>query len=169
MSAREHIRVVAVIQARWGSPRLPGKVLKPIAGQPLLWHIVHRLKKCRLLEDIAVATTVNPADEAIVEWCNANGVIVVRGPEDDVLARYARAAEKLDADIIVRVSSDAPFIDAGFVDHLIAALIEQDGDYVMMQEGSPCAHEGVDPFSRRGLDKLAMDAGDDPAAREHVT
>src|SRR5471030_1273382 len=70
--ARENIRVVAVIQARMGSTRLPGKVLKPIAGQPLLWHIVHRLKKCHLLEDIAVATTVNPADEAIVEWCNAN-------------------------------------------------------------------------------------------------
>jgi spore coat polysaccharide biosynthesis protein SpsF len=169
MSAREHIRVVAVIQARMGSTRLPGKVLKPIAGQPLLWHIVHRLKKCRLLEDIAIATTVNPADAAIVEWCDANGVMVVRGPEDDVLARYAGAAEKLDADIIVRVSSDAPFIDPAFVDHLIATLIEQDGDYVLLEEGAECAHEGVDPFSRRALDRLMMDAAHDPAAQEHVT
>jgi spore coat polysaccharide biosynthesis protein SpsF len=167
--AHENIRVVAVIQARMGSTRLPGKVLRPIAGQPLLWHIVHRLKKCHLLEDIAVATTVNPADEAIVEWCSANGVMVVRGPEDDVLARYASAAEKLDADIIVRVSSDAPFIDPGFVDHLIATLIEQDGDYVLLEEGAECAHEGVDPFSRRALDRLMMDARNDPAAREHVT
>ncbi|HEX4177814.1 MAG TPA: NTP transferase domain-containing protein [Rhizomicrobium sp.] len=167
--ARENIRVVAVIQARMGSTRLPGKVLKPIAGKPLLWHIVHRLKACRLLEDIAVATSVNPADEAIVEWCNQEGVIVVRGPEDDVLARYARAAEKLDADIIVRVSSDAPFIDAGFVDHLIATLIEQDGDYVLLEEGAETAHVGVDPFSRRALDRLMMDAAHDPAAKEHVT
>ena len=167
--ARENIRVVAVIQARMGSTRLPGKVLKPIAGKPLLWHIVHRLKACRLLEDIAVATSVNGADEAIVEWCNANGVTVVRGPEDDVLARYAQAAEKLDADIIVRVSSDAPFIDAGFVDHLVATLIEQDGDYVLLEDGEPCAHEGVDPFSRRALDRLMMDAAHDPDAREHVT
>jgi spore coat polysaccharide biosynthesis protein SpsF len=167
--ARENIRVVAVIQARMGSTRLPGKVLKPIAGQPLLWHIVHRLKKCHLLEDIAVATSVNPADDAIVEWCDSQGVMVVRGPENDVLARYARAAEKLDADIIVRVSSDAPFIDPGFVDHLIATLIEQDGDYVLMEEGAECAHEGVDPFSRRALDRLMMDAAHDPAAREHVT
>ena len=166
---REHIRIVAVIQARMGSTRLPGKVLKPIAGQPLLWHIVHRLKACRLLEEIAVATTGNPADDAIVEWCDKNGVTVVRGPEDDVLARYARAAEKLDADIIVRVSSDAPFIDAGFVDHLVATLIEQDGDYVLLEEGAECAHEGVDPFSRRALDRLMMDAAHDPAAREHVT
>jgi spore coat polysaccharide biosynthesis protein SpsF len=167
--ARENIRVVAVIQARMGSTRLPGKVLKPIAGKPLLWHIVHRLKACRLLEDIAVATSVNPADEAIVEWCNQEGVIVVRGPENDVLARYARAAERLDADIILRVSADAPFIDAGFVDHLIATLIEQDGDYVLLEEGADTAHVGVDPFSRRALDRLMMDAAHDPAAKEHVT
>ncbi|MFO1246907.1 MAG: NTP transferase domain-containing protein [Alphaproteobacteria bacterium] len=166
--ARENIRVVAVIQARMGSTRLPGKVLKPIAGMPLLWHIVHRLKACRLVEDIAVATSMNAADEAIVEWCNAQGVTVVRGPEEDVLARHARAAEKLDADIIVRVSSDVPFLDAGYVDHLIATLIEQDGDYVMMEDGAVCAHEGVDPFSRRALDRLMMDAAHDPAAREHV-
>jgi spore coat polysaccharide biosynthesis protein SpsF len=167
--ARENIRVVAVIQARMGSTRLPGKVLKLIAGKPLIWHIVHRLKACHLLEDIAVATTVNPADEAIVEWCNHEGVTVVRGPEDDVLARYATAAEKLDADIIVRVSSDAPFIDPSFVDHLVATLIEQDGDYVLMEDGAECAHEGVDPFSRRALDRLMMDAANDPAAKEHVT
>src|SRR5471032_937748 len=135
MSAREHLRIVAVIQARMGSTRLPGKVLKPVAGKPLLWHIVHRLKACRLIEDIAIATTTNPLDEAIVEFGAAEGVSVVRGPEDDVLARFAMAAEALDADVIVRVSSDAPFIDAGFVDHLIATLIEQDGDYVLMEEG----------------------------------
>ena len=169
VSEREHIRIVAVIQARMGSTRLPGKVLMPVAGKPLLWHIVHRLKACRLLEDIAVATTVNPADQAIVDWCEGEGVTVVRGPEKDVLARFARAAEKLDADVIVRVSSDAPFIEAGFVDHLIATLIEQDGDYVLMENGAECAHEGVDPFSRRALDRLMMDAAQDANAREHVT
>jgi len=163
------LRVVAVIQARMGSTRLPGKVLKPIAGRPLLWHIVHRLKACRLIEDIAIATTTNPLDQAIVEFGKANNVAVVRGPEDDVLARFADAAEILDADIIVRVSSDAPFLDAGFIDHLIAALIEQGGDYVLMEEGAICAHEGVDPLTRRGLDKLMTQARHDPAAREHVT
>src|SRR6201994_4229579 len=162
-------RIVAVIQARMGSTRLPGKVLKPVAGKPLLWHIVHRLKASKLIEQIAIATTTNPLDEAIVEFGAAHGITVVRGPEDDVLARFALAAEKLNADIIVRVSSDPPFVDAGFVDHLVSSLIAQDGDYVLMEEGVPCAHEGVDPFSRRGLDKLMMDAGDDPAAREHVT
>ncbi|HEY4274702.1 MAG TPA: NTP transferase domain-containing protein [Rhizomicrobium sp.] len=162
-------RIVAIIQARMGSTRLPGKVLRPVAGQPLLWHVIHRLKASRLIQDIAIATTTNPLDEAIVEFGAAHGVTVVRGPEDDVLARFARAAEQTDADIIVRVSSDAPFLDAGFVDHLVASMIEQGGDYVLMEDGVPCAHEGVDPLTRRGLDKLILDAGDDPVAREHVT
>ena len=169
MIEREHLRIVAVIQARMGSTRLPGKVLRPVAGQPLLWHILHRLKQSRLIEDIVIATTTNPLDEAIVEFGAVHGIAVVRGPENDVLARFARAAELSDADIIVRVSSDAPFLDARFIDHLIASLIEQDGDYVLMEEGALCAHEGVDPLTRRGLDKLMMDAGDDPVAREHVT
>ena len=152
-----------------GSTRLPGKVLKPVAGKPLLWHIVHRLKASRLIEDIAIATTTNPLDEAIVEWGAAEGIPVLRGPEDDVLARFARAAEVLDADIVVRVCSDAPFLDAGFVDHLVASMIEQGGDYVVMEKDAVCAHEGVDPLTRRALDKLMMDAGDDPVAREHIT
>jgi spore coat polysaccharide biosynthesis protein SpsF len=161
--------IVAIIQARMGSTRLPGKVLRPVAGQPLLWHVIHRLRKSRLIRDIAIATTTSPRDEAIVEFGAVHGVTVVRGPEDDVLARFARAAEQTDADIIVRVSSDAPFLDAGFIDHLVASLIEQGGDYVLMEDGAPCAHEGVDPLTRRGLDKLILDAGDDPVAREHVT
>ena len=165
----DHLRIVAVIQARMGSTRLPGKVLKPIAGAPLLWHIVHRLKRSQLIERIAIATSTNPRDDAIVEWAKANAVPVVRGPEDDVLARFARAAELLDADIVVRVSSDAPFVDAGFVDHLLEALIAQNGDYVLLEEGAECGHEGVDPFSRRALDRLMMDAAADPVAREHVT
>lgn len=169
MSVREHLRIVAVIQARMGSTRLPGKVLKPIAGQPLLWHIVHRLKASHLIEDIAVATTTNPRDDAIAEFGRVHGVSVVRGPEDDVLARFARAAEALDADIVVRVSSDAPFIDASFIDHLVASMIEQGGDYVLLEDGAITAHEGVDPLTRRALDKLMMDAHDDPVAREHVT
>jgi spore coat polysaccharide biosynthesis protein SpsF len=166
-SEREHVRVVALVQARMGSTGLPGKGLKPIAGQPLLWHVVHRLKTCRLLEDIAVATSSNAADDAIVEWCNTHGVTVVRGPENDALAAHARAAEKLDADIIVQASCDAPFIDAGLVDHLVATLIEQDGDYVVMDNET--GQEGVEAFSRRALDRLMMDAAHDPAARAQVT
>lgn len=165
----DHMRIVAVIQARMGSTRLPGKVLKPVAGKPLLWHIVHRLKRSQFIERIAIATSTSPLDDAIAEFGREHGVPVVRGSEDDVLARFARAAELLDADIIVRVNADAPFIDAGFIDHLITAMMEQNADYVLLEEGAVTAHQGVDPFSRRALDKLMMDAHDDPAAREHVT
>ena len=165
----EQLRIVAIVQARMGSTRLPGKVLRPIAGRPLLWHIVHRLKKSHLIADVAVATTTNAADDAIVEFGRENGVAVIRGPQDDVLARFALAAEATDADVIVRVSSDAPFIDPGFIDHLLTAMIAQGGDYVLMEDGARTAHEGVDPFTRRGLDKLMMDAHDDAVAREHVT
>jgi spore coat polysaccharide biosynthesis protein SpsF len=90
-----------------------------------------------------------------------------RRPEDDVLARFA-LAEVLDADIIVRVSSDAPFIDADFVDHLVASMIEQSSDYVLLEDGAGGARS-VDPFTRRALDKLMMDARNDPVAREHIT
>jgi len=165
----EHLRIVAIVQARMGSTRLPGKVLRPIAGHPLLWHIVHRLKKSHLIEDVAIATTNNPLDDAIVAFGREFGVAVIRGPEENVLARFALAAEATGADVIVRVSSDAPFIDAGFVDHLLTAMIAQGGDFVLMEEGAATAHEGVDPLTRRGLDKLMMDAPDDPVAREHVT
>lgn len=171
MTSHAHIRprIVALIQARMGSTRFPGKVLKPIAGRPLLWHIVERLKRSQTIDAIAVATTINPLDDAIVEFGVQHDVTVVRGSEDDVLSRFAKAAEALDADIVVRVSSDAPFIDAGFIDHLVTALIEQDGDYVLLEDGAITAHEGVDPFTRRALDKLMMDAHGDAVAREHVS
>lgn len=161
-------RVVAVVQARMGSTRLPGKVLKPIAGKPLLWHVIHRLKKSRWVNDTVIATSTNPTDDAIVEFCRHNNTQVVRGQEFDVLSRYARAAELTDADVIVRVCADAPFIDPGYIDHLVEALVKQGADFVQLEEGAVTAHEGVDVFSRRGLDKLMMDAADDPVAREHV-
>lgn len=168
MNTVEPRRVVAVVQARMGSTRLPGKVLKPIAGRPLLWHVVHRLEKSHWVNAIVVATSINPRDDAIVEFCRLNGIQVVRGQEFDVLSRFARAAEITDADVVVRVCADAPFIDPGYIDHLVQALVDQGGDFVQLEEGAVCAHEGVDVFSRHGLDKLMMDASEDPVAREHV-
>ena len=162
-------RVVAIAQARMGSTRFPGKVLRPIAGKPLLWHVVHRLRRCRRLDQIVIATSTNPRDDAIATFCREEGIETVRGPEDDVLARFALAAEKTQADVILRVSCDAPLLDAAFIDHLVASLIAQDGDYVLLEPGALCAHEGVDAFSRRGLEKLVREAGKDPVAREHVT
>ena len=161
--------VVAIVQARMGSTRLPGKVLKPVAGKPLLWHVLYRLMRCETLDWIVVATSDNTRDDAIEAFCRNEKIDVVRGPENNVLERFKLAAEQTEADVIVRVSADAPFIDAQFVDHLVTSLIAAGGDYVLVEPGAPCAHEGVDPFSRRALDKLVAEAADDPVAREHVS
>ena len=162
-------RVVAIVQARMGSTRLPGKVLKPVAGKPLLWHVLYRLTRCKTLDWIVVATSDNPRDDAIEAYCRDEKIEIVRGPEDNVLARFKLAAEQTEADVIVRVSADAPFIDGQFVDHLVKTLIAADGDYVVVEPGAQCAHEGVDPFSRRALDRLVAEAAHDPVAREHVS
>ena len=162
-------RVVAIVQARMGSTRLPGKVLRPIAGKPLLWHVVHRLRRCRTVEAIVIATSTNPRDDAILNFCRDERIDAIRGPEDNVLARFALAAERSGAGVIVRVSADAPLLDAAFIDHLVEELIAKDGDYVLIEPGTLCAHDGVDPFSRRALNKLLSEAAQDPVAREHVT
>jgi len=169
MSTPDKPRVVAIVQARMGSTRFPGKVLKPIAGKPLLWHVIRRLSRCELIDQIVIATTTNLRDHAIVQFGREHDIEVIRGPEEDVLARFAIAAETMKADYIVRVSSDAPFLDPGFIDHLTGALIAQDGDYVLLEDGAVTAHEGVDPFSRRALAKLMAEARDDTIAQEHVT
>lgn len=161
--------VVAVIQARMGSTRMPGKVLRPVVGMPLLWHVVHRLKKSQLIDTIVVATSDNPKDNEIVTFCREYGVDVVRGSETNVLSRFAKAAENFDADIIVRVCSDSPFIEGSYIDHFISALIAQNCDYVLPDETKPNAHQGIDVFTRRALDKLLKNAADDPVACEHVT
>jgi spore coat polysaccharide biosynthesis protein SpsF len=167
MSKKPHI--AAVVQARMRSTRLPGKVLKEIVGQPLLWHILHRLRKSELIQTICVATTTDPADDPIATYALAQGAKVVRGPEDDVLARFALASHLIDPDIIVRVNADAPLVDAAFVDHLIREMMRSQADFVMLKPGLSAIHDGADPMSRWALDKLVLTAHKDPVAREHVS
>ncbi|PWV63306.1 cytidylyltransferase domain-containing protein [Plasticicumulans acidivorans] len=162
-------RVVAVIQARMGSSRFPGKVLAPLAGQPLLWHLLQRLRRCRTLDAIVVATTTAAADDALAAWAAAQGVSVVRGPEDDVLARFALAAEASQADIVLRVTGDAPLIDPGLIDALVEALCTSGAEHALGRAGFATLHEGIDPFTRGALQRLLDEAGDDPLAREHVS
>ncbi|HTC84121.1 MAG TPA: NTP transferase domain-containing protein, partial [Rhizomicrobium sp.] len=146
--------VVAVIQARMGSSRLPGKVLMPVAGEPLLWHILHRLNKCRMVDAVAVATSTDPGDDAIAQFCADSGVTCVRGPLHNVLERYRLAAAKTVAQTLLRVTGDAPLIDPGLIDYLVYTIVKAGADYVQFETGTLCAHEGVDVFSRRALDWL---------------
>ena len=161
--------VVAVIQARMSSSRLPGKVLMPIAEKPLLWHVVHRLRQCRSVDRIAIATSTDARDDAIEAFCATEGILCVRGSLDNVLDRYRLAAERSGARTLLRITGDSPLIDPGFVDYFIAGLAASGGDHVQLAPGALCAHEGVDVFSRHALDWLLTHAADDPVAREHVT
>lgn len=162
-------KVAAVIQARMRSTRLPGKVLQNVAGKPLLWHVLHRLRKSEWIGTLCVATTTDPADDPLVAYAQEQGAIVVRGPEENVLQRYALAASQLDADIIVRVTADAPLVDAGFIDYLISEMMRNEADFVVLKPGLSAIHEGADPMTRHALERLAAEAGDDPVAREHVS
>ncbi|NQV22208.1 MAG: NTP transferase domain-containing protein, partial [Rhodospirillales bacterium] len=161
--------VAAIIQARMGSSRLPGKVLRMLAGKPVLWHIVHRLRKSTRIDRIAIATTTDTADDPIEAFARAEGVTVVRGPEDDVLARFAIAADVLEADVILRVTGDAPLVDPKVADQLIRALEDADADYATYAPEGIAIDEGFSPLSRRALERLCEVAPDDPVAREHVT
>jgi spore coat polysaccharide biosynthesis protein SpsF len=109
----------AIVQARMGSTRLPGKILKPLAGRPALWHLVDRLNRSKRLKEIIVATTANQEDAVVVKFCEENGIRWFRGSENDVLDRYYQAAKACAADPIIRITADCPVIDPAIVDEMI--------------------------------------------------
>jgi spore coat polysaccharide biosynthesis protein SpsF len=123
------LRIVAIIQARMGSSRLPRKVLMDLAGATVLDRVLNRLGRSNLLQEVLVATTTEPGDDVIVEHCERSGRKVFRGSELDVLDRYYRAAKKIDADVVVRITSDCPVIDPQVTDATIRAFLDQHADY----------------------------------------
>lgn len=123
------MRAVAIIQARMGSTRLPGKVLEDIGGETMLARVVRRTQQSRLLDQIVVGTTCEPSDDAIVAECERLAVPAFRGDERDVLDRYYHAAVAYEADIVVRITADCPFIDPEMLDQLMRAFIDEQPDY----------------------------------------
>jgi spore coat polysaccharide biosynthesis protein SpsF len=121
--------IVAVIQARMGSKRLPGKVLKDLGGDTVLGRVVSRVRQCRLVNDLVVATSTDPADDIILNECRRLGIRAFRGSEQDVLDRYYRAAREAQADVVVRITSDCPLIDPGVSDKTIQAFLDVRPDY----------------------------------------
>jgi spore coat polysaccharide biosynthesis protein SpsF len=126
------LRVVASVQARMGSSRLPGKVLKVVAGRPLLLWQVERLNASRLVDEVVVATTTNPKDDEIAEMCLQHDVTVFRGSEADVLSRIADLVVLHRADVHVECFGDSPLVDPQIVDEFIGYLLKNcaEVDYV---------------------------------------
>src|SRR5215469_8186363 len=163
------MRVAAIIQARIGSTRLPGKVLRDLGGRTVLERVVSRTRKCTLVNEVIVATSVNPGDDVIVEACVRLRVRVFRGSEHDVLDRYFRAAEAAQAQVVVRITSDCPLIDPEVSDQAIRAFLDARADY---------ASNVLERTYPRGLDtevvalqalECAFREAKEPFQREHVT
>jgi len=123
-------KIAIIIQARVGSTRLPNKVLKDLAGKPVLWHVVDRLKHSKLITDIIIATTILPEDDAIQKFCEENNVKFSRGSSENVLSRYYEAAKKFNADVIIRITSDCPVIDPVLLDEMIEVYLQGGADYL---------------------------------------
>lgn len=115
-------RTVAIVQARMGSARLPGKVLRNLGNVPILGWVLERLQQATELDEIVVATTQEIRDDPIESFANRLGVPVFRGDEHDVLSRYLGAAAEHHADLIVRVTADCPFIDPELVDQVVTQI-----------------------------------------------
>jgi spore coat polysaccharide biosynthesis protein SpsF len=123
------LKVVAIVQARMGSTRLPGKVLQDLEGKTMLTRVVERARQAKGINEILVATTDRPTDDAIVEECRRHSVKVSRGDQDDVLDRYFRAAQLAKAEAVVRITSDCPLIDPEITGKTVAAFLEAQPDY----------------------------------------
>ena len=162
-------KVAAIIQARMSSSRLPGKVLRPLAGMPVLEHVVRRMARAETVDTVAIATSTDPSDDALERFADDLGIPCIRGPLDNVLMRYVMAAEALQPDVVIRVTGDAPLVDPRLTDLMVRAMVAAEADFVDLQTGGLVSDEGYTPMSRRALDRLAAEHGDHPAAREHVS
>jgi len=162
--------IAAIIQARLGSTRTPGKTMKLIGNKPLLEYSVERTRLARYIDKVIVATTTSDKDHLISEWCKEKGIDSFRGSEDDVLDRYFQTASHFKADIIVRVTSDCPFVDPQIVDLLILSLKVFGADYASNRIKNRSWPHGLDieVFTFNAL-KTAWKNGKEKREREHVT
>jgi spore coat polysaccharide biosynthesis protein SpsF (cytidylyltransferase family) len=162
--------VVAVVQARMSSTRLPGKVLAELAGRPAIELLLERLSRARELDRIVVATSVDPSDDPVAATVANAGIAVVRGPLQDVLARYALAGETHDCDAVVRITGDCPLIEPAVVDLVVARWRAGTEDFVANCFEPRTYPQGTDTevISWPAL-REAADEAVDPIEREHVT
>lgn len=172
------MKILCIIQARMGSSRLPGKVLKEINGHPMIYYTLKRLKQSRYINEVILATSIKDIDTPLVEYVSNLNIPVFRGSEDNVLERYKLASDKYDGDIIIRVTGDCPLIDPVIVDNVITKYLMCDYDYLRLDVPETFIRGfDVEVFSKKALDKVYSIAcskeniknKDYEPFREHVT
>jgi spore coat polysaccharide biosynthesis protein SpsF len=160
-----------------GSNRLPGKVLMPIMGKPMLWHIVHRVRGVPSIDQVVVAVPDGLADEVLREFCDTNDIASYSGSELDVLDRYYHAAQVYRADPVLRITADCPLVDPELIEKLIEMYRSGGYDYAAVAAGADAQHldggcfpDGMDAecFSFASLERAWKEA-QDPRDREHAT
>jgi spore coat polysaccharide biosynthesis protein SpsF len=163
------MKTVAIVEARMTSSRLPGKILLPILGKPMLELLIERLQMAKLLDQIVVATTQNPTDDVVEHLTHSINVGCFRGSENDVLDRVLRAAHANEADVIVEITGDCPLIDPTVLDQVIRIYQIKNVDYVsnVLQKTFPHGME-TQVFSTAVLEKVAQ-LTQDPIDHEHVS
>ena len=163
------MKTVAIVQARMTSTRLPGKIMRPVLGKPLLELLVERIKRAKGVDQVVIATTTNADDDQVESLTQRLGIGCFRGSEHDVLDRVLRAANAFDADLIVEITGDCPLIDFQVIDKLLKVYHANDYDYVanVLKRTYP---RGLDTqvFSTSVLEEVAR-LTDDPVDHEHVS
>ncbi len=163
------IKNQVIIQARMGSSRLPGKVLLPLNGRPVLEYVVRRSAAAARVENVVVATSDHSEDDAIEEWCGKNSVDCVRGSSDDVLDRYILTEKLFPCENIVRITADCPLVDPGIIDAILA-LHEYAGTDYTSNEVPPTFPIGFDvEVVKTSILKRVDESASLKSHREHVT
>jgi len=167
---RSDAHVAAIVQARMSSSRLPGKVLEDLGGQPALVRVLDRLGKAHELDEVVVATSVDPSDDPIVELVASRGIAVERGSLADVLERYRSAAVAHPSAAVARITADCPLIDPEIVDAVVARWREGAADYVSNTLEPRTFPKGLDvEVMTTAVLMTAAQEATDPYDREHVT
>ncbi|HMF39921.1 MAG TPA: glycosyltransferase family protein [Polyangia bacterium] len=165
------LKVVAVIQARMGSTRLPGKVLLPLHGRPLLERMITRVRQAKTLDEVVVATTRSALDSSIVKLAAALGVRCVIGHPDDLIDRHRQAARETEADAVVKIPSDCPLIDPAIIDQTVAFFRADHPRHDYVSNLHPATWPDGNDVEVMGRDALetAWREAKRPYEREHTT
>jgi spore coat polysaccharide biosynthesis protein SpsF len=161
--------IVAVVAARQSSRRLPGKVLRPLRGRPMLSYTLERLASVTRIDEVVIATSDQPSDDMIEKFAETCGILCWRGSLDDVLGRLRDAAASRAADTVVRISGDSPLIDPAIVAAAVELYLDDPTDLItnVFPRSFPMG-QSVEVLSRNALERLAAEA-DQAVDREHVT